>query len=269
MNIWRIFFFLLGGVFASFINVLVLSSKSPRKNLQKKRSKCESCKKELMWWELIPIFSWIGLGGRCSKCEKPIPLYHVISEMTLSFMFLGLLNLYYSSPLLMAVYMLIILVTYFFSMYDIKYGIVPNRWIFPIAGGTLAAVITYSFFVSDWQSFLSSRLLAASGYSLFFVIMNIWSKSGLMPGVEKGKQGFGGGDSKFAILIGLILGVTQTIISGWIAIFSGALVGVILLVDKKEKYMRIPFIPFMTFGLWCSLLWGDSIIDMIRLFFLY
>ncbi|MFH1547432.1 MAG: hypothetical protein ABIC57_03010, partial [bacterium] len=83
-------------------------------------------------------------------------------------------------------------------------------------------------------------------------------------------QGFGWGDAKFAPFIGLILGPLYTIASGWIGVVSGAIVGLILAyLIKREKpkaksplaNLRIPYVPFMTFGAWCALLWGNIVVD--------
>jgi prepilin signal peptidase PulO-like enzyme (type II secretory pathway) len=252
-----IFFFILGASFASFLNVLVFGEKSP-------------------------VFSWMFLLGKCSKCKKPIPYYHPISELFLGLMFLGTYTMYGSDIYLLYGYLLFVLVTYFFSMYDIEKGIVPDRWILPVIAASLSIIIGVGFTRNDFVSFVGQRILVAIGYSVFFILMNGWSMSGLMPGVSKGKQGFGWGDSKFAPLIGLVLGPLSTILSGWIGVFSGATVGVLLLVKYKIKDqpkailrksqhkghpladMRIPYIPFMTFGAWCALLWGDVVIEFIR-----
>jgi prepilin signal peptidase PulO-like enzyme (type II secretory pathway) len=269
MEILGLFFFVLGGVFASFLNVLVFSSKSLGKNLKKKRSKCDSCKKNLVWWELIPIFSWVILGGKCSRCKADIPVYNIFSELALAFVFYGLFNMYFDSPVCLAFYFIFVLVTYFLSMYDIEYGVVPNKWVFPITGVAVVLSIVEASIVGPFWEVISDRLFAGIGYSLFFVLMNMCTVYGLMPGVEKGKQGFGWGDAKLAVFLGVVLGVVNTVISAWVAVFCGAAVGLILLIQKKDKNLRIPFIPFMTFGAWITLFWGDEIIDIVRRIYLY
>ncbi len=262
--IFSIFFFLLGAAFASFINVIVLGGKSVEQNLKRKRSRCKSCKKTLVWWELIPVFSWIYLNGRCSKCKKPIPFYHVFTELVLGLMFWGVYQSFGSSPFVIITYLLFVVVTYFFSIHDIEKGTVPNKWILPVIGISFVLMVIVGIVSKDFTTFVGSRILAAVGYSVFFVLMNVWSMSGFMPGVSKGKQGFGWGDAKYAPFIGIVLGPVRTILSGWIGVFSGAVVGVILMIKCKEKNMRIPYIPFMSIGAWCALLWGEELIDIIR-----
>jgi prepilin signal peptidase PulO-like enzyme (type II secretory pathway) len=147
--------------------------------------------------------------------------------------------------------------------------LVPNRWIFPVVGVTAIAVIVEAAVSSNFWEMIQDRIFAGVGYGLFFVLMNMWTISGLMPGVEKGKQGFGWGDAKYGLFIGLVLGVAGTIISAWIAVFCGAIVGLYLMIQKKDRNIRIPFIPFMSFGAWIALIWGDEIIDMVRRIYLY
>ena len=71
--------FLFGIVIGSFLNVCIL--RIPLKeSIAKDRSHCMSCGYQLAWFDLIPLFSYIFLGGRCRKCKTHISLQYPLVE---------------------------------------------------------------------------------------------------------------------------------------------------------------------------------------------
>ena len=71
--------FLFGIVIGSFLNVVIF--RMPKgESLSKKRSHCMSCGYQLRWFDLIPLFSWIALRGRCRKCHEKISVQYPIIE---------------------------------------------------------------------------------------------------------------------------------------------------------------------------------------------
>lgn len=255
-----------GAVLASFLNVVISSSDSFYKTLSRERSVCVSCGKQLVWYELIPIFSWILLWGRCRKCKSKIPIYHIISELVL-FILLGLVFYKFSkngSLLYLVSNSLIILLLYIVSMYDVLKGIIPNLIVIP------SVIIILIFRIAQFVFFDSSlfELLSYIGagviYFSFFVAANFLSERGLFPGVPERKQGFGWGDSKLAVLIGLVLGIDLTYLSWWITVFAGAVWGVILLIKNKERNMKIAFAPFMSLGVISVILLPESVLNFLE-----
>lgn len=74
-------FFIFGSVLASFY--CVLATRIPEgKSIVKPRSHCEHCNHTLKWYELIPIFSYLFLRGKCRECHKKIPIYEFICEIS-------------------------------------------------------------------------------------------------------------------------------------------------------------------------------------------
>ena len=79
--------FLIGAVLGSFY--LVIGKRLPKnEDVVKSRSRCDNCKHVLSWWELIPIVSYIILGGKCHKCKKRIDPLHLIVEIATGGLFL-------------------------------------------------------------------------------------------------------------------------------------------------------------------------------------
>lgn len=81
-------FFGIGAVFGSFA-----CCQAERMHLREegkklgKRSECLFCEHKLEWFELIPIFSWLFLRGRCRKCKKNIGKIELVSEIMMGVIF--------------------------------------------------------------------------------------------------------------------------------------------------------------------------------------
>ena len=71
--------FLYGIVIGSFLNVVIY--RVPKKeNMVTTRSHCMSCGYQLTWYDLIPLFSWLALGGKCRKCKARISVQYPLIE---------------------------------------------------------------------------------------------------------------------------------------------------------------------------------------------
>jgi len=66
-----ILIFVLGTVFGSFLNVCILRTPLGQ-SISKEPSHCMSCGKRLHWYELVPLFSWLFLRGKCHGCKAKI-----------------------------------------------------------------------------------------------------------------------------------------------------------------------------------------------------
>ena len=99
-----IFFLILGFVLGSFY--LVIGTRLPKgENVITDRSRCDHCKEVLRWYELIPVFSYVFLKGRCHHCGKKISIEHLIVELATGFLFL-VGYLYLGLTLKYAIYLL-------------------------------------------------------------------------------------------------------------------------------------------------------------------
>lgn len=257
------FLFILGAAFASFLNVMAGGGGSLRENLKRDRSICESCREELRWWELIPVVSWIALRGRCDRCGARIPVVLFLSEVVLGSAFaVSYLGVGQNISFLAAL-LLLIIVLYFFSVYDIFHGKVPNRYIYPTLAVMGLARIVMAVVGQNFAGLVEYAIGAAS-FFLFFAVMNFVTLRGLLPGVSKGKQGFGWGDAKYGAFLGLVLGWPLSFVGLWIGIFAGGVGAMVIVIISKGKTKSLPFIPFMSFGVWVALMWGDAIMELAR-----
>ena len=269
--------FILGTVIGSFLGV-VFDRGERQKSIVAGRSACDHCGHKLSWVELIPVISYIFLGGKCKSCKKEIGFYYPLVEIITGLLFLltvfsvfGPEPLRYLSDiryLIVALYFLYIvssLIVIFFA--DLKYGIIPFKIVF------LALLLTFLWyfilpalhlkffeiqFLSLQGNYLFSYLISGISAFLFFFIIFIATKG----------RGMGFGDVVYAFLMGLILGFPNIILGLYIAFLVGALISVVLVVSgiKKLKGGSIPFGPFLVFGTIVSLFFGKLIIEKILIY---
>jgi leader peptidase (prepilin peptidase) / N-methyltransferase len=250
-----ILIFILGLCVGSFLNVLV--DRLPKEeSIVKGRSHCEKCKKELAWFDLIPLVSFLSLQGKCRYCRTPLSLYYPVVEFATGVLFVTTLSLsggfrIYDLRFMISLgYYLFItssLIVVFFT--DLKYGIIPDKVIVP------AILISFLYLILNTNYLILPHLLSALGACLFFLILFL---------ITKGK-GMGFGDVKFAFLMGLVLGFPNIIVSLYIAFLTGAIVGCILIIWRKRKLKgaSIPFGPFLVLGTFIAISWGELILQKI------
>jgi len=242
--------FLIGIFVGSFLNVII--NRLPRKEtIIKGRSHCESCKKELAWYDLIPLLSFMLLRGKCRYCNKQLSLYYPIIEFSTGILFVlvyAFVNFQFSIFNFQSISQFLIFYSLIF-IEDLEFGIIPDKVIFP------AVILSLFYFLIVNPQSLFINLISAIGTCAFFLILFL---------ITKGK-GMGFGDVKLAFLLGLILGFPKIILALYLAFLTGAFVGIILILWKKKKSIReaIPFGPFLIAGALTSLFLGDLLIPKI------
>jgi len=237
----ELFSFLLGVVFGSFLNVLIV--RLPQNKSLLTRSSCPKCDKLIPWYNNIPIFSFFLLKGKCSNCKKHIsivyPFIEVFTGVITLFLFIKLgLSLEFFLSLIFF-YILIVL-----SFIDFKYKAVPDY--------LLLILFISSFFVSKYNFFesLKAACLIAGAFVLLnflvtFYIQNIKSKI-LKDKELQSQEALGEGDIPVLGSFAVILGIKAS----FVAIFFAALFAIIPSIYNKykNKDIEIPFIPFLALG---------------------
>lgn len=256
MTIIYIFVFIFGTIIGSFLNVVILRLKK-NKSILKDRSHCPECKKNLNWYELIPIISFLIQLGKCRKCHKKISWQYPLVEFFTGSLFL--LALIYQAPfygvssIVFFIFLLIIscfLIILF--VYDLRFYLVPDIIIFP------AIILTFIFDIYLWLnagtfSVFTSSIFAAIIAGGFFLVLVLISKEKWM----------GKGDIFIGILIGLILGLPQIFVALFLAFWIGAIFSIILMaIKKKNLKSKIPFGPFLVLATIISIFWGQFLLSL-------
>ena len=242
--------FLIGLFVGSFLSVLI--DRFPRdESVIGGRSHCDKCKRVLEWYDLIPLFSFIFLRGRCRYCHTPLSFYYPVVEMTTGVLFVAVLfflggftiNVITIITIIYYLFIISSLIVVFFT--DLKYGIIPDKIVFP------AIIISFLYFILYPSSLILPHLLSGTGAFAFFLLLFF---------INSGK-GMGFGDVKFVFMIGLILGFPNIAIAFYIAFLTGALWGGILIIWRRKRLLgtRIPFGPFLVVGTILALFFGEQI----------
>ncbi|MFH1565777.1 MAG: prepilin peptidase [bacterium] len=279
-----IYTFLIGLCVGSFLNV-VIDRLCKHQKFGKSRSICSFCKKTLAIKDLFPLFSFITLKGKCRYCRNKIDKTLPLVELLTGLMFVLVLNagnmggIGILEWIMKFYYLLILCVLIVVFFMDLKYGVIENKvilagvsiWgVYTLVSNLFVWISTYiglkndpfgkyliksgfmnNLIIRDLKVVLVSLICALSLFLFFYFLVVI----------TKGR-GMGGGDVKFAFLMGLILGFPNSISAFFISFLTGALVSLILvLIGKKTIKQTVPFGPFLVFGTVAGLLFGENIAD--------
>lgn len=232
--IYLICFFIVGAILGSFYNVLGLRVIN-KESIIRPRSHCEKCGHVLEWFELIPIFSFIFLKGRCRNCKTKLSWLYLFSEVFSGFLFmLSFYSFGFSWELVIALIVssLLIIVT----VCDLTYMIIPDRFI--VISSILILLIKLIGF--GFKEFAYSILGGVIAFGFMFVIMEFGKY------VFK-KETLGGADVKLMFAVGLCVEPFLSLVVIIIASVIALPVSLLLLVKNKENV--IPFGPFIIIGL--------------------
>ena len=204
-----------GLIIGSFLNVVIL-----RRSILSVggRSACMSCETELKWFELIPVFSWIALRGRCRTCGSAISVQYPLVEATTAGLFAVIGASYIAlDPLRAGLSLLLIAVLVAIAAYDIRHTIIPDAWAYAFAAVALALSLLSG--IPDSSSLL---LYLASGPLAALPISTLWFVSG--------GRWIGLGDAKLSLGIGWLLGPVYGVSAVFFAFVIGAVISVCILI---------------------------------------
>lgn len=244
-----------GLAIGSFLNCVVYRLET-RKSFLKGRSFCPHCNHKLGFFDLIPVFSFLCLKGKCRYCNKKISLQYPIVEIITGLLFL-LIDVYFNSQLLLMFFLfLIVPFLIIIFIYDLKHYIIPDKVIYPAIGLTFFYQLLSITSLSSILNPFVSACLASS----FFISIILLSKGEWM----------GWGDVKLGFLMGLLLGSPNVLLALFLSFFSGAFVGVFLIfLKKKTLKSQVPFGPFLIFGTFIAIFWGVDIVNWYSKIFLF
>jgi len=264
---WLILF-VFGLAIGSFLNVVAVRYDGEHFLLSNKaiggRSHCPHCGKTLRWFELVPLVSFIMLGGHCARCKAPLSFQYPIVELISGLIFAlvpyriemlfgigsnGALLFGLAAFFVVAFEALLVM-----SLIDIRLGIIPDE----LNGFLLVLGIFFGIFMTGYLGLASHSLI--NFYSaLFGLQQDFWLNriaaavfAGIFFGflilITRGK-GMGMGDLKLAVPLGFIFGWPDILLVVVFANLTGALVGLAAIIfGKKGMKSTVPFGPFLAVG---------------------
>lgn len=269
-----IFAGLLGAVIGSFLNV-VIHRVPLEESVAFPNSRCPSCEARIAFYDNVPILSYLLLGGRCRACKQSISARYPAVELLTALLFVAVMwrdgvtpalpfDLVFVSALVALIFI------------DAEHMILPNAITYPGIVFAIVARLAIPYLMGQphfddlpwlmagllkglplWATSLGGALLGAliGGGSLWLMGWT-WEKL-------RGIEAMGLGDVKMMFMVGAYLGWRLTILTIFLSVFSGSVIGVFLMVrqGKKDMQMLLPFGVFLGIGSIVALLFGLPIVQ--------
>lgn len=238
-----------GVIVGSFLNVCI--DRLPAgQSLFRPPSHCPVCQRRLAPRDLVPIISYLWLRGRCRYCGARIPSRLLWVELGTGLAFAFLYWQYGISvwSTVLAVYFCLLIVI---LVIDIEQGLILNKVVYPASALALVA----AFFTPD-PGIVKAVAGGLLGLAIMLAIALLY------------RGGMGWGDIKMAMLIGVMVGFPMVLVALLVAVVSGGMIAVVLLVSgAKGRKEALAFGPFLSLATMATLLWGrDLVAWYLRLF---
>lgn len=239
--LFYIMIFLFGIVIGSFLNVCIY--RIPKKeNIVKIRSHCMECNYQLKWYDLVPLFSYLCLGGRCRKCKTKLSVQYPLVELLNGLLYVLVVavnGLTIESLLYCLMFSALVTLSVIdFRTYEIPLGI--NLFILTL--GLIRVALDYKNFLNYLIGFLS-----VSGFLYLLFLLT------------KGR-GIGGGDIKLMAVSGLMIGWKCNLLALAFGCIIGSVVHVIRMKVSKEDHV-LALGPYLSVGIMIAALWGYDLIE--------
>lgn len=229
---------LFGMIIGSFLNVCILRIPEG-KTIVTERSHCMNCGYQLSWYDMIPVASWLALGGRCRKCKAAISVQYPIVEAANGVLYVTVFlvcGMTWTSVIYCLLgSALIVLTVIDLRTYEIPLGI--NLWIL------MLGLIHTALDVQNWLTYVIGLFVI----SVPLLIILLLSRG----------RAIGGGDVKLMAAAGLLLGWRRILLAFLIGVVAGSVIHLI-----RMKFWNagrtLAMGPYLSLGILLAALWGDG-----------
>lgn len=255
-----LFIFLFGLMIGSFLNCLIWRLHQSESLWG--RSYCPKCKKQIAWYDNIPLLSFILLKGKCRSCQQTISWQYPAVELITGLLFLliairnlkfeiwgnadfinQISNFQFQISLIRDWFIISVMIVIF--IYDLRWYMILDIITLPAC---LVVFILNLFLGFDLWNMLFSGIIGGS----FFLLQYL---------VSRGKW-IGGGDIRLGLLMGLIFGWPQVLVALVLSYFMGSIVSIGLVLASKKKWgSQIPLGVFLSVGTVLTMLRGQEILN--------
>ncbi|HMM21361.1 MAG TPA: prepilin peptidase [Selenomonadales bacterium] len=233
--------FLFGLCIGSFLNVVIW--RAPRdESVVYPPSRCPACGRRIRYRDLVPVVSWLLLGGRCRDCGSVLPARYALVELAAGALFAGVYFLAgwgteLAAGLLLVSFLLVI------TGIDLEHQLILDKINLWFGAAGLGAVLATGR-LSLPEAGLGALL--AGGVLLAIVLLT---------------DGMGMGDACYAAAAGLWLGWKLALVMLLLAFLSGGIIGSLLLIFRiRGRKDPIPFGPFLCLATFVAWFWGEAIL---------
>lgn len=250
------YFFIIGACLTSFLQVVVERSTTPGSlPFYKGRSHCDACGATLTAGELVPVFGWLFLRGRCRHCRAKVSPRYPITE-AVGGVCCGLLALAFAaSPLQLLVGVIFWALLMLIALYDAKTMEIPDLYTLLLCLPAIAAVWVFP------QGSIWAHVIGAVCISLPLLLIAL-----LLPGA------FGAGDIQLMFVCGFFLGWKNCLVAFFLALLVAGAQAVFLFASGRAKFgqgAHMPFGPALCAGCFLSLLYGQALLNWYLGFFVF
>ena len=214
-----------------------------------------TCGETLKWYHMVPVFSWLFLRGKCGYCKSKISFQYPLVEFLNGFAW-ALLSYYinvvkdgmfessiaFSIPCIL--YMIAASVLIVISGIDIKIYEIPYTTNIIL---TVLGLIALLMDLENWELYVIG--MCSVGGLLFLIQL-----------VSKGRA-MGGGDVFLMAAAGLLLGWKNIILAFILGCIIGSVIHLIIMRVKKDTDNLLPFGPYLSAGIFVSMVFGDGIVS--------
>lgn len=230
--------FIYGLLIGSFLNVLIY--RIPKKeNIAVVRSHCMNCGYQLRWYDLVPLFSWLALGGRCRKCKERISIQYPLIEALNGVLYLLVFHCYGLSVDSL-LYCLTFSALLALSVIDFRTFEIPVGFnYFILALGIVRVATDYT----NWLNYV----IGFFAVSLFLYLLILFSNGRAM----------GGGDMKLMATCGLLIGWKLIILAFLLGCILGSVIHIIRMKVSGEGRV-LAMGPYLAMGVMLAVLFGNQ-----------
>lgn len=236
---------LFGLLIGSFLNVCIIRLPADQ-SVVRPGSRCPKCETSIRWWDNIPVFSWLILGGKCRSCKTRISVLYPAVELLVGLLFFGAV-LNYGLTIEAARAAIFGTLLLGIALTDGRTYLIPDE--FTLGGLAIALVIALA---SGFQILLGALIGALVGFLVLWVVgaAGKWLLK---------EEAMGGGDIKMMAMVGAFLGWQGVLLT----IFLGALAGTLIFLPLKlmRKNRLVPFGVFLSLGAAVTFVIGPAILD--------
>lgn len=242
-----------GLVIGSFLNVLIFRIDN-LKSVLTGRSECPHCKHKLAARDLVPLFSFLSLQGKCRYCHKKISIQYPLVELLTALIFSLLYYFFGSNIGAFVFYTIIFSILIVVAVHDLKTQYIPQEFV-------ILAVVLLLIFGSHFGGFSYRNMLygglIGGGVPAILVLVSR-------------EKWMGSGDIGVGLVLGLIVGFPVAIFGFFLACLLGSIVGLIYVYLKKKTIkVSMPFAPYLILASLISLIWGQQVINWYFNSFIY
>ena len=247
--------FIIGCIFGSFSNVCIFRLPNNKK-ISKGRSFCINCKKEINWFDNLPLLSFVILKGKCRYCNNSIRFQYFLVELIAGLSFISIYHFFgFSITSVLLATLIIFFIIIFFI--DLKHYIIPNELTFPLMAVGFLKSFLPNLNQTIFPNYINSLIGGIIGYGIIWLIILLYKKI-------RNKDGMGLGDAKLLAVIGFWF--------GWISIpfviFLSSVIALIIVIPdllKKSKKLssQIPFGPHIIIATLFFIVFKDKFLSLL------